>query len=356
MPSHQQGVFSLNYMSRIRFLLNLIASWPNQEFGGSKSWGLASSLYRCLLIILVVFNMATTISYLKKYVNHDLAHSYVNMMLASVYLQRLFLPFQKKYCLMIKRFVLDFHLIHHKHKSQSFLQVYERVNSICAIVTAVSVSHTAGLPMLYNGIPLYNNIKAGMFTHRPENATFQHSVYFDLPFDHYRTLKGYLVVFFYNIYVSYNATIGICMYDALVLAVVFHIWGHLNILVHDLKIFPLTRQVFTKGPVQFTQEDMFGRLKDIMRHHRMIKDFMKCFSEVFSIPLCYYLLFQQLSGCVLLLKCSSLDPIALGRYGLLTIMVFQQLVETSVIFELVNSKIIKTSCSCFIILRTLTEQ
>ncbi|XP_063384744.1 uncharacterized protein LOC134670857 [Cydia fagiglandana] len=338
--SDPANVFSLNYMKTLRFWLNSIASWPHKVSGGSNITTNISTIYRCMLIMLLVMNICTTITYWKKHVDTDFGQMYLNVMLSAICIQRLFLPFQEKYCSVVNKFILDFHLIHHRHDADS-IQVYDRINKMCTIVSVASRSQTFVALILYNMVPLYKSYKAGMFSeHRPQNATFQHAVDYEIPLNQYTLYRDYIIIFIYNWYASYNVAICICMYDLLIFTIVFHIWGHLNILIHDLKYFvrPSLQCFENNYSVPATQEDMASRLKDIIKRHQKIKEFMSRTSEAFSTPLCCYLLFNQLSGCVMLLKCSSLDPMDLWRYGLMTVIIFQQLIETSVIFELVRSK------------------
>ncbi|CAH1634880.1 unnamed protein product [Spodoptera littoralis] len=61
-------------------------------------------------------------------------------------------------------------------------------------------------------------------------------------------------------------------------------------------------------------------------------------SDVFGPMLFCYYVFHQTSGCLLLLECSQMTAQALIRFLPLTIILTQQLIQLSIIFELVGSE------------------
>ncbi|XP_061730031.1 uncharacterized protein LOC133534774 isoform X3 [Cydia pomonella] len=61
-------------------------------------------------------------------------------------------------------------------------------------------------------------------------------------------------------------------------------------------------------------------------------------SALFGPVLAIYLLFHQVSGCILLLEISAGGPDAFTKYGPLTVTIFGQLIIISTIFEIVNTK------------------
>ncbi|CAB3259079.1 unnamed protein product [Arctia plantaginis] len=56
-------------------------------------------------------------------------------------------------------------------------------------------------------------------------------------------------------------------------------------------------------------------------------------SDAFGLALLFYYMFHQISGCLLLLECSQMTAEALAKYLPLTIIMFQQLIQMSIIFE-----------------------
>ncbi|KAF9422129.1 hypothetical protein HW555_002150, partial [Spodoptera exigua] len=80
------------------------------------------------------------------------------------------------------------------------------------------------------------------------------------------------------------------------------------------------------------------KLTGCVDYHRMIVKFTNKVSDVFGPMLFAYYIFHQTSGCLLLLECSQMTAPALMRYLPLTIILTQQLIQLSVIFELIGSE------------------
>ncbi|XP_063635549.1 uncharacterized protein LOC134806250 [Cydia splendana] len=335
-------------MRRVRAVLDTIAQWPNATFGKPGRRGRILEAYKYVIPVAQLLAHIPVLLYLKKYnttINFiDKGQVYCNIFLTALFLQRASLPFQKNYQNTVKKFCLEFHLNHYEYKSEFAKKETRKVNTLCKYVTRIILCQLYAGILLYNFVPLILNIYMGMFsTPMPENKTFVHSVDYLLPFDAYTDARGYLVIFLFNWFPSYNIPTAMCSYDLLIFIMVFHISGHLNILSHRLKTFPRPKVVSSSEEtglynMQEDNREMFRALKGAIDYHRVIKKFMTEMSETFDVTLCSYLAFHQVMCCLMLLECSTMDPKALGKYGMLGGVIFQQLIQTSVVFELIKSK------------------
>ncbi|XP_047989598.1 uncharacterized protein LOC125228922 isoform X3 [Leguminivora glycinivorella] len=307
-------VFELGYMRTIRAALNTIAQWPNATFGKPGKSDLrvrCLEAYKYVIVAAQILAHIPVLLYLKKYFSTisfiDQGQIYCNIFLTAIFLET------------------------------------NRVNTLCKNVSRISLCQLFSGILAYNVVPLTINIYSGMFsTPMPENKTFVHSVDYLLPFDAYTDAKGYLLIFCFNWFPSYNIPTAMICYDLLIFTMVFHIWGHLNILLHDIKTFPRPKVACSEesklNTILIDNREINRALKDIIDHHTVIKKFMTEVSETFDVTLCSYLAFHQVMCCLMLLECSSMEPKALGKYGILGSVIFQQLIQTSVVFELIHSK------------------
>ncbi|XP_063530547.1 uncharacterized protein LOC134741624 [Cydia strobilella] len=346
MQTSEPKVFSLDYMRQLRFTLETIGQWPNRTLGDFSRRAMMLSIYHKFLICTFCFSEVLAFLYMKKHRATiqfiDMGQIYTNLFLTGLFLQRASLPFQKNYKECVKKFVLEFHLMHHEHISEFAAKETRKVNKICRIATKIIILQLACGMMAYNLSPLFRNYYEGMFASElPANKSFVHSVDYLLPFDAYRSFTGYLVVFTWNWFPTYNIPTAMGVYDLLVFVMVFHMVGHMNILYNSLKEFPRPKEGQSQDPLPSTRaynEEIFGLLKNAIQHYQMIKEFMGDMTEAFDLTLCCYLAFHQVMCCLMLLECSTLEPEALVKYGLLAVVIFQQLIQTSVVFELIKSK------------------
>lgn len=128
---------------------------------------------------------------------------------------------------------------------------------------------------MYNVGPFYNNLRNGMLSaNRPVNGTFDFSVQYHLPVD--QTKVGWFtLVSLYNCYASYNLGCIFCCHDLQICVFVFHIWGHLDILEHDLNSFARPEVVNANVPLRYTNDEMKEvavKLKNIVQYYIMIKE------------------------------------------------------------------------------------
>nr|AJF23806.1 olfactory receptor OR45 [Planotortrix octo] len=342
--------FDSSYLKRIRFSLRSVGAWPNHVFEDlptSKLAAISRYGYTSFLCTLCCIGVVAQAMY---FVNNkgilpfiDLGQSCVTLLLCLVYIQRTTLPIQTAYQETIKEFVLKFNLIHHKHTTDFSAKMYDKVNKICEITSIVAHIQFYMSAFMFNLAPLCLNYRAGMFSsERPVNVTFDHSVYYALPFDQNNGI-WFTIITVHNAYVSYNLACNFACHDLLICLFVFHIWGHLTIVEHNLNCFPRPRiHVGSKiVPLRYSNEEnkeVAAELKEIIKYYIMIKQFITKTSDTYSVTLCVYLGFHLVSDCILLLECSTLEVEALAKYGVLTLVIYQLLIQLSVVFELISSK------------------
>nr|AJF23780.1 olfactory receptor OR1 [Planotortrix octo] len=342
-------VFDLGYIKRIRFALRYLGAWPSHVFEDcvtTKLTAIRRYGYTMLLCLMCSLGMVSQVQYLIKYKSIlgfiDLGQTCLIFLIGSVFFQRTFLPMQRTYRENIKDFVLGFHLTHHKNKSEFSFKMCNRVNKICEIATIVQLAQICITPFMFNIVPFYSNYKSGMLSSdRPANGTFELSIYYALPFD----VNGlwYTLLCIYNFYASFNVCFMFCFHDLLICVFVFHIWGHLTIFEHELNYFPRPRKTVGSktDPLRYSFEEnkeVANGLREIIKQYLMIKEFLANTSATYSVTLCVYYGFHLVSDRILLLECSTLDADALAKYGMVTLVVFQQMIQLSVVFELISSK------------------
>lgn len=102
--------------------------------------------------------------------------------------------------------------------------------------------------VLFNITPLYKNYSVGLFSDNPPaNVSFEHSVYYELPFDCFTNKRGYFIIFSYNWIASYCCSASFCTFDLFLSLQVFHLWGHLKILEHNFESFPRPNAIIAQS-------------------------------------------------------------------------------------------------------------
>nr|CBH19582.1 olfactory receptor 1 [Antheraea polyphemus] len=326
----------ITYLRFVKYSLRMIGTWPDKE-NDSKFM----IFKRHFILVMEWFTFITSILYLKFNVKRlsffILGHTYITVLLNVVGLSRLMLIYLKRYHELTAIFLTRVHLFNHKDKSDYAMKTHILVHKIShCFAMYIFGSMITGI-ILFNSIPMYNNIVSGAFNNpRPENATFQHAVYYSLPFDYTTSLRGFLVVFSCNLYITTICSSCICVFDLFLSLMVFHLWGHYKILIYNLEHFPIP----SNDAIIFSVEESKGvilRLQENIRHHNLIIDFTSKMSSTFGWILLLYYAFHQVSGCLLLLQCSKLEPRAIVQYGPLTIILFTQLIQISYVFELLGT-------------------
>ncbi|XP_075981856.1 odorant receptor 13a-like [Anticarsia gemmatalis] len=253
------------------------------------------------------------------------------------------LMYSTKYRSVAKLFLTQIHLFYFKDDSEYALKTHKRVHVISHLFTLWLFGQTFAGVIFFNAIPIYNYFSSGYFREEgPRNLTFDTSVYVLYPFDTYSSMAGYICICVFNCVSSSLAAIWFCMFDLFLSLMVFHLWGHFNILLHKLNTFPRPThksleenycEKYTANELEIVSE----MIKNCIDYHRIIIYFTKKMSNAFGTMLFVYYMFHQVCGCLLLLECSQMTAGALIRYLPMTLILYQQLIQLSVIFELIGS-------------------
>nr|AST36374.1 putative odorant receptor OR2 [Cydia nigricana] len=337
--SDANSPLDFKYVSILRFMLSSIGCWPHKQFG--RRWlDFILSMYNVLLIVVAIalptlgaiyiWYKRDTISFF------DMGHVLLCMFLELLFLQRLIMARTVKYREILKDYLLEFHLFHFKNRTQYASKVHTQIHNMSVILTLYMACQMFCGMSLFTFMPWYNNYKNGMFgPDRPANRTFEQAVYFHcFTDDVYTTLKGYWILFAFNIPTAWNTSNGLVAFDLLICLIIFQIWGHLKILKHSLL------SIVPKDGVYTAEENMRVReiLKEIVDHHKFVIKFVDKCSEAFSEELFVFYLMMQLLTCTCLIEVSSLTADALAKYGPLTVVNHQQLIQVSIMFEIIGTK------------------
>ncbi|KAL0852206.1 hypothetical protein ABMA28_000427 [Loxostege sticticalis] len=342
-------VVDIKYVQVLRSYLRIISAWPAKHVGDTPTkW---DRIKGNPVLVLSIINFLTGLLYLKENIGKikffDLGQTYITVLMNLVSVSRQLMVYQKSYTEVSRDFVTKIHLFNWKDDSEYAMEIHILVHKISHFfVMYIHGLMFIGLSM-FNLTPLYNNYSNDAFTKRLHgNATLEHAVYYSLPFDYTTQIPGYIVVFTYNWFISLVCSINFCSVDTYMSLLVFHLWGHLKILIYNLEHLPKPsglKSANINGAIQterYNEDEtrqVFERLRDLIKHHCLIRNFISIMSSAFGYVLLIYLGFHQVCGCILLLECSSLEPSALTRYGVLTVIIFQQLIQLSLIFELLGA-------------------
>nr|WCC57349.1 odorant receptor 15 [Papilio dardanus] len=337
----------LSYMKLVRFNFSIIDSWPHSEMKSKHPVPLANHnffffliLFVCIAETIYIRNNYGILSFLV------MGHTYITGLITYSSLYRLTLPWNTDYRKLIIDFVENIHVFHYKDESEYSKKMHNKIHK-------VSMFYTLFLQMqLYIGIfffnytPLQINIKAGLLKEKVfpnQTIDIELSVYYDLPFDSQENLTAYFLVFIFNILVSIINAFAMCINELFISLIAIHLWGHFKILENNLINFPkpkLTKSTSTRENISYDDEDekiIKNLLIKYIKQHRVATDFLSKTVKVFGTTMCLYYLFQQISECILLCELCKLDAEALGKYGILTLVIFQQLIQISTVYEIMSS-------------------
>nr|AOE48010.1 putative odorant receptor OR5 [Athetis lepigone] len=349
------------YLIMLRHLLSVISSWPlkvldplnKAAIQRRRVWvGIQRSFHMGVCIVTAIGGVMYVLLHQKSMNFFELGHLYISLLMTVVIFSRITtLCFSDEYVLVARNFLEKIHLFFYRNRSEYSMKTHKQVHRISHLFTLyLSGQMIAGL-VLFNVTPMYNNYSAGNYAKEglKGNATFEHALYFSYPFNASKDLKWYILVNFFHWIISYLCGTWFCMHDCLLSLMVFHIWGHFKIILHNLETFPrpstkssfllenssemLTYEMYTPEE----QKRVSHQLHQQIDYHREIVDFINKMSDVFGPMLFAYYGFHQASGCLLLLECSQMTAVALIRYLPLTIIMFQQLIQLSIVFELIGS-------------------
>nr|AGY14587.2 putative odorant receptor [Sesamia inferens] len=360
----QEGVNSASeypYLILLRHLLSVISSWPLKildpldtvAIRRRKIWVSIQRFFHMFICLICVFGGVTYVLLHKKSMTFfELGHLYISLLMNAVIFSRITtLCYNDEYVVVAREFLEKMHLFYYKDRSEYSMKIHKQVHRISHLFTLCLVCQMLAGLSLFNVTPMYNNYSAGNYARGGSqgNATYEHALYFSNPFPTSDDLKWYIAYNFYNWGISYLCATWFCMHDCFLSLMVFHMWGHFKILLYNLDNFPkpttktsfILEGTFTTVNYEiFTsheQKNVSVQLHELIEYHRSIVKFTDKMSEVFGPMLFAYYGFHQTSGCLLLLECSQMTTAALTRYLPLTVILFQQLIQLSVIFELIGS-------------------
>ncbi|XP_063544272.1 odorant receptor 49b-like [Cydia strobilella] len=330
-----------NYIRQLTFLLSFVGSWPHNQFGRGRLH-FVLSVYSLFLIGVAMAISSAAAGYIWHYREtisfFFMGHVILCILLETLYMQRLITARTKKYGEIIKDFLDEFHLFYFQNRSQYASKMYKKIQFISRIVTIYVCCHIFTGVVLFTLMPWYNNYKSGMFgPDRPANKTFEHALYFYCFTDKfYTTLNGYYILFFFNIPTSFHTSSGILAFDLVVSLMVFQILGHLKIMRNDLSSIPSTGDIYSPEENMRVKET----LKGIIDHHKIIIKFLfldKC-SDAFSNYLFIFYMLMQLLTIVVTVEVAAFTGEALGKYGPLTVAIYQPLIQISILFEMIRTQ------------------
>nr|AXJ21642.1 odorant receptor 16 [Mamestra brassicae] len=340
------------YIKILRFTLVIVGSWPRKEIGEPEPKYQAVFLKYFYLGVTGV-GMIGAVIYIIKHLGElsflEIGHIYIVILIIFVNLSRVItLTFSTKYREVAKTFLTKIHLFFYKDRSEYAMKTHRMVHLISHLFTlCLLVQMITGLSF-FNLIPMYNNYAAGRYKSGGlKNSSFEHSLYYSYPFNTSTDMRGYIVACIMHWGLSYLTSTWFCMFDLFLSLMVFNLWGHFRILMNLLNEFPrpssdvIVENGFNIKLEKYTREELLKvseRLKECILYHREIVKFTDTMSDAFGPMLFVYYMFHQASGCLLLLECSQMTAQALMRYAPLTIILTQQLIQLSVIFELVGSE------------------
>nr|WPO56450.1 odorant receptor [Leucinodes orbonalis] len=217
--------------------------------------------------------------------------------------------------------------------------------------------------IMFNLSPTINNARKTIFAeNRDANYTLELSLYYSFP--GFNPHEHFKLVTVYNVYLSYNCGILICGIDLLLFLMIFQIIGHVNVLRLNLSNFESPNSKITlkvRGTSSdaepctveiYDQEEnriAHTKLADCIEHHKIIIEFTDEISQLFGPMLAFNYLFHLVGCCLLLLECSEGGADSVLRYGPLTTVIFGQLIQMSVIFEILGSETEKLKESAYLV-------
>nr|QIJ45826.1 olfactory receptor [Glyphodes pyloalis] len=276
---------SLKHIVTLRKFLSTCGTWPT-EFFNPKS---RRKLLTALLILISCTNQSAELHYISKKIHvlpfFDLGDLYMTFFLSFLTVVRTILPYFHSYGVLIRDFIMEFHLMHFRSNGEHYELLFNKINKFSHVYTYLIVGNMILGPIFFNIPPFYNNLMNGAFTNnRVENYTLEFSVYFSYPW--YDEEDHFILSTIINCYFSYNCSLFLCLIDLLMGLMVFQIIGHIKTLVQDLRSLPRPKNpnvmevlcrktnVHTNLLVYSydTNENEFirGKIIEFVQHHRII--------------------------------------------------------------------------------------
>nr|XP_037867712.1 uncharacterized protein LOC101736803 [Bombyx mori]CAI43912.1 olfactory receptor-4 [Bombyx mori] len=329
------NVEEFTYMKFLKSFCKIMDFWPEREEKNSKT---RIFRLRYILVLQFCFTLVAGVLYLKNSVGkqtfYDLGHTIITVLM-NVVSSRLILRCFKKYDVVGQQFINKIHLYHYRNDSEYAMKIHTVVHKISHNMTYIFSFCIIFGTVTFNLTPIFNNIGSGAYKNpRPDNVTLQQCVYYALPFDYTGNFKWYLLVAIFNVQKTFFCTSLFILFELSLSLMIICLWGHLRIFIHNLNHIPAPRNSF-----EYTKEErqeVDDTLKKCIQHHTLIIGFVRIMSETYGLAVLIYYAFQQVVGCLLLLQCSQMELKTVTRFGFLTLVLNQQLIQISVIFELLG--------------------
>uniref|UniRef100_A0AAU6NDI3 Odorant receptor n=1 Tax=Mythimna loreyi TaxID=667449 RepID=A0AAU6NDI3_9NEOP len=348
------GPMDYNYMRALRVVLRIISGWPGKALG-EKSLPIEGMGHAYYNTILALVYLAAGAAYLKKnrhkYEFLELGQLYIVLLMNMLCCTRAFtLCLSQKYRRVAKTFIQEIHLFYFKHKSDFAMKIHVTVHLLSYFSTVYLTSMLVLAACLFNLIPMYANYNSGKY-HDLQNRTYEQAINCLYPWNYETSLSGYIVAMLSGWYGTFLCGSSVSMFDLFLCLMIYNLWGHFKILIYNLENFPRPaaevvdaageeRSEMRIGSEMYSQselDEVASLLKDAIQYHKLIVDFTNDMSDAFGMALFLYYSFHQVTGCLLLLECSTMTVAALSRYLPLTFIMFGELILLSIIFETIGT-------------------
>nr|AIZ94615.1 putative pheromone receptor OR5 [Ostrinia nubilalis] len=354
---------ALKYFKSIRTVMVAPGVWPAEIFGEKIS--VVAIVHRVTLpyhtSLIVVGELYYIWMHMHELTFLDLGHMIITTLLGILTAVRSILPQLQSYHKLLLKFINVMHLMHSTNKGPYYNQMNDTVDKVCSYYTKFSLGLIFISCSMFNVAPFCNNI-ANVFIFKTENYTLEFSLYYQFPgidpTDYFTTTS------IYNFYLSYNCAMMVSGLDLILFLIIFQIIGHVYILRYNLENFPWPKNkvVFKLGDIlkykinESITSEMFDaeenkevrfKLAECIEYHKKIIGFTDEVSALFGPILACNYLFHLICCSLLLLECSEGGYSAMLRYGPMTVLIYGQLIQMSVIFELLGSETEKLPDSAY---------
>nr|QRF70969.1 odorant receptor [Semiothisa cinerearia] len=346
-PSVRSRVGPLNtpYLKLMSITLSILAFWPDEVSGKKRIINRSSKK----MLVFYFFVTVLCVLYIKNNVKIqpflEMGPNYINTLLLVVCLSRLIIPCSASYKELTNTFFNDIHLFHFKDQNEFAMKTYKEVEKYASFFCKILHFEVTSGVFFYNLTPLYKSYRNGMFKDiKPANATYEQAVYYEMPFDYINQFPGFLAVYLANCFISFDVAFIAGIFDLYVYVIIFNLWGHLKILKNNLITFPKPKTFVgtSYNTMPWYSEEESKEVRKLLiksiEHYKSIKNFMNDMSGLFGPALCCYFSYFQICGCILLVESTQMTAEAIGTHGILTFTTFQQLIQISVIFELIGTQ------------------
>ncbi|XP_053623880.1 uncharacterized protein LOC128682902 [Plodia interpunctella] len=335
-------VQDIKYMRYLRIVLRPIGAWPGHEIGEPighwKKYGILMIANTCMLLlgeVLYVKNSFNRLSFA------DMVNDYITVFMTIICVARSMTIYKKQYSEIFKGFITDVHLFNGRKQSAYAMKTHLSIHKYSHFFTFYMICLLLFGDMFFSIVPIIMNIRAGGFkASPPKNLTYELSVNYALPFDYHHNFNGYIVVSIFNFCETLLAADYFCIIDSYMGLLMFHLWGHLKIIVHDLDYFPRPRNDSVAFCGRYTDEELLQvreKLKSIAQHHNRVLKYIKDVQETFGPAIALSYGFYQVTLCILLFGSSQQGLQGFIRYAPMTVALLSLLIQMSLTFELVGS-------------------